>query len=150
MSLLQNPSVVGVACFIGGAAIGYWLWRWKERSVYAALAIKEQSILESARRQAESITREAHLQSEEEALRLRQQTETGFLTRRTDLEASEKRLNEREALINKQLHHIVEEEKHLRSQQAMCEEKAATLEARQQDLAALAVSVAPNLHDSRT
>jgi ribonucrease Y len=138
MSLLQNPSVVGVACFLGGAAIGYWLWRWKERSVHAALAIKEQSILESARRQAESITREARLQSEEEALRLRQQTETGFLTRRTDLEAAEKRLNEREALINKQLHHIVEEEKHLRSQQSMYEEKAATVEARQQELATLA------------
>ena len=139
MSLLQNPSVVGVACFIGGAAIGYWLWRWKERSVHAALAIKEQSILESAQRQAESITREARLQSEEEALRLRQQTETGFLSRRTDLEAAEKRLNEREALINKQLHHIVEEEKHLRSQQSQYEEKSVALEARQQDLAALAV-----------
>ena len=138
MTLLQNPSVVGVACFIGGAAIGYWLWRWKERSVHAALAIKEQSILESARRQAESITREARLQSEEEALRLRQQTETGFLTRRTDLEAAEKRLNEREALINKQLHHIVEEEKHLRAQQSVCEEKAVALETRQQDLTALA------------
>ena len=57
MSLLDSPYLVGATCFVAGSLVGYWLWRWKERSVRAALAIKEQSILETANRQVETIAR---------------------------------------------------------------------------------------------
>ena len=116
MSLLEYPAVLGAACLGGGALLGYWLLRWKERSVRDALAIKEQSILETARRQADAITREARLLADEEALRVRQQTETTFITRRHELDETEKRLLERETLINRQLQSLVEEEKLLRQQ----------------------------------
>src|SRR3954469_15404870 len=114
MSFLDNPSVVGLACFVGGSAAGYWLLRWKERNLRAALAIKEQSILENARRQAENIAREVRLQSNEDAMKLREQTELSFTERRSRLTEAEKRLVERETLINQQLESMVQEEKNLR------------------------------------
>jgi len=114
MTFLDNPSVVGLACFVGGSAAGYWLLRWKERNLRAALAIKEQSILENARRQAENIAREVRLQSNEDAIKLREQTELSFTERRQRLTEAEKRLVERETLINQQLESMVQEEKNLR------------------------------------
>src|SRR6266566_6735261 len=103
MSLLDIPYASGAAVFAAGAILGYWLLRWKERSVRAALAIKEQAILENARRQAENIAREAHLQANEAGLKLREHTEQTFAASRTALSEAEKRLVEREKLINHQL-----------------------------------------------
>src|SRR5436309_1087145 len=107
MSLLDNPYVSGATVFVAGALLGYWLLRWKERTVRGALAIKEQAILDSAQRQAENIGREAHLQANEEALKVREQTEQSFVTRRNAITEAEKRLVEREALINRQLESMV-------------------------------------------
>jgi ribonuclease Y len=137
MSLLENSAVWAAACFVVGTVLGCWLWRWKERSIRAAIAIKEDSILENARRQAEAIIREARLQAEEEILRVRQQNETVFITRRNELECVEKRLLERESLINRQLQSIVQEEDHLREQQAACQKKSDSLDAQQLEIAEL-------------
>jgi ribonuclease Y len=117
MTFLDNPFVIGLACFVGGSAAGYWLLRWKDRNLRAALTIKEQSILENARRQAENIAREARLQSNEEAIKLREQTELSFTERRQRLTEAEKRLVERETLINQQLESMVQEEKNLREKE---------------------------------
>ncbi len=134
MSLLDNHYVVGAACLGAGACLGYWLWRWKERSVRTALRIQEQAILESARRQAENIAREAHLQASEEALKLRGQAEQALATRLSAATDAEKRLIEREVLINHQLESMVHEEKSLRDQQLDCKKKAEELELRQSEL----------------
>ena len=50
-------------CVPGAWARAAKLWRWKERTIRTALVIKEQSILETARRQAENIAREARVQA---------------------------------------------------------------------------------------
>jgi len=78
MSLLENPYLNGLGCLVAGAVLGYWLVRWKERNLRAAQTIKEQAILENARRQADAITREARLQANEEALKRREQSEQSF------------------------------------------------------------------------
>jgi len=83
MTLLDIRFLAGAAWFTAGVVLGYWLLRWKERNLRDALAIKEQAILENARRQAENIAREARLQANEDALKLREQTEQAFITRRT-------------------------------------------------------------------
>src|SRR5881396_3399001 len=113
MSVLQSSFIIGGSCFAAGALIGYWLWRWKNRTLRAAFAIKEESILEAARRQAETIAREARLQANEEALKLRDQTEQALSERRARIVEAEKRMVERESLINRQLENMVEEEKSL-------------------------------------
>ena len=134
MSLLENPVVLGSA-FAAGAAIGYWLWRWKERNVRAAFTLKEQSALEDARRQAEVIAREARVQANEEAIKIRQTAENTYATQKQDLNDAEKRLVERESLINRQLHSIVEEERRLREQLDACDRKSDDLDHQRQELA---------------
>ena len=123
MSLLDNPYVLGTGCFTAGSLLGYWLLRWKERNLRAALKIQEDSILDTARRQAETITREARLQANEDALKQREATEQSFAERRHGLIEAEKRLVEREALINHQLESMVQEEKCLREQQQEWQKK---------------------------
>ena len=134
MSWLQNSWVIGPACLLAGGVIGYWLWRWKERNVRAALAIKEQSILESAQRQAENIAREVRIQANEEAIRIRQDTEKSMASRLGQISETEKRLVERESLITRQFEHLVQEEKALREQQQECKKSFATLDVRRTEL----------------
>src|SRR6266853_3357797 len=137
MSLLENPYLNGLVCLLTGAMLGYWLLRWKERNLRAAHTIKEQAILENAQRQADAITREARLQANEEALKLREQSEQSVTERRNQVGGAENRLVERETLINRQLASMVEEEKCLREQRMECRKKAEELEGRQQELQAL-------------
>ena len=82
MSLLANPVVWGTVGFAAGSAVGYWLWCWKERNLRAVLALKEHTALEDARRQADALCREARLQVNEEALKIRQETELSFARHR--------------------------------------------------------------------
>ena len=142
MSLLESSYLVGAACFATGSLAGYWFWRWKNRSLNAAL-------LEGAQRQAETIAREARVQANEEAIKLREQTEKSFGERRARITEAEQRMVERESLINRQLEHLVEEEKNLRIQQQEYQQRAESLEQqraeatqlaqqRRQDLQALA------------
>src|SRR5437773_2248151 len=100
MSFLENPVVLAATGLVAGSAVGYWLWRWKGRTLRAALALKQQAALEDARRQAEALSRETRLQANEEALKIRQETESSFTRRRQELSDAEKRLVERECLIN--------------------------------------------------
>jgi ribonuclease Y len=133
--ILEYPVVWGAALFGTGVAAGYWLWRWKERSLRAAVALKEQSALEDARRQAEAIAREARLDATEKALQLRQAAESSLAGHKHELTEVEKRLGEREALINRQLENIVEEEKRLRTQQDSCHQKSEHLDQQRHELA---------------
>jgi ribonucrease Y len=137
MTVLQSSLILGGSCFMTGALIGYWLWRWKNRTIRAAFLIKEQSILEAAQRQAETIAREARLQANEEALKLRDQTEQALSERRTRINEAEKRLMERESLINRQLESMVGEEKGLRLQQQELQKKSESLDQKQAELAEL-------------
>ena len=96
MNLLENPPLLAAVAFVGGSLVGYWLLRWKERNIRAARRIEQQAILDAARREADALTREAQAKAAEDALRLRQETETTFDKRRTDLYETERRLVERD------------------------------------------------------
>lgn len=134
MSWFQNPWVVGAICLLAGTFGGYWLWRWKERSVRAALAIKEQTILETARRQTENLAREVRVQANEEAIRIRQETEQSISGRLQQITETEKRQVEREALITRQFENVVQEEKSLRELQRDCKAKEQSLDERRFEL----------------
>src|SRR5262249_51973765 len=88
---------------LAGAAAGYGIWRWRDHSLRSAVVLKEQNILENARREAENLTREARLQANEETLKIREETERKFAERRQGLAEAESRIAQREALINAQL-----------------------------------------------
>ncbi|MCI0537598.1 MAG: ribonuclease Y [Verrucomicrobiales bacterium] len=127
--------VEGAGLLGAGIALGFWLLRRKERSLRSGLEAKEQNVLDAARHEAENITREARLAANEEVLKLRDQTEKAFSTRRQELADLERRLTERENLINHQLAGLVEQERALRGRQQNLEAKQLELEAAQRELA---------------
>ncbi len=71
-------------------------------------------MLGAARREAEALVREARLQANEDALKSRAETDQAAAARQKELMAVEQRLITREELVNRQLEHLVKEEKILR------------------------------------
>jgi uncharacterized protein HemX len=117
MFLIWNSSVEGLGLLLIGGALGIGFFFWKERKTRTVLLAREQSLLENSRKEAESLLREARLAASEEVLKLRDQSDRLVAKRRQELDELEKRLAEREKLINRQLENLVDEEKALRGQQ---------------------------------
>src|SRR5436309_2467434 len=118
MSSLGNI-LEGAVLLAAGAVLCYLLLWWKERSLKKAKALETETLQEKARREADNIVRDAKLAANEEALKLREQIEQSFAARRTERAELERRLSERERLLNTQLERIVEAEKTLSSQKAV-------------------------------
>jgi ribonuclease Y len=108
---------------LAGALLAIWIWRHRERSTLDAAGREKTALLQAAKREAEAIVRDARLAANEEALKLRSETE--------------QRLNEREALVNRQLENLVREEKRLRGQREELEGKLAGAQRLQQQSAGL-------------
>ncbi len=126
--------VEGAALALAGAAGGYGIWRWRDRNVRTAVKLKEDSILENARRDADNLTREARLKANEETLKIREETERKFGERRQVLAEAESRIAQREALVNAQLASLTEHEKALRQQNTSLEEIRRKFEREKDDL----------------
>src|SRR5213593_982993 len=124
----------GAFVFLAGALLGGLFFRWKQRKLHAARVAEENSLQEKVRREAEATLREARLAANEEALKLREQTEKSFTTRRRELSDLEQRLAERESLINRQLEGLVQRENDLRNRQETLEEKEAGQDAEREEL----------------
>ncbi len=124
----------GAFVFLAGALLGGLFFRWKQRKLHASRVAEEKSLQEKVRREAEATLREARLAANEEALKLREQTEKSFGTRRRELSDLEQRLAERESLINRQLEGVVQRENDLRNRQETLEGKEAALGAEREEL----------------
>src|SRR3989442_2918370 len=109
----------GALLVAAGAALCYLLLWWKERSLKKAKSLETQTLIEKARAEAEMIVRDARLAANEEALKLREQIEQSFAAWRGERAELERRLSDRERLLNTQLERIVEAEKTLSSQKAV-------------------------------
>src|SRR5215216_3157305 len=127
----------GAGVLVGGVLLGYQFFRWKERARKTALLEREQNVLDAARKEAESILREARLGANEEALRIRQETENSFTARREELCEAEKRLNQRESLINAQLESLGHQEKSVLEQHKVLQKERVALENDRHELARL-------------
>lgn len=147
MSWLSNHYFGALGVFLAGLTIGYWLVRWKERSLFEAACRESESRKQDALRQADNILREAHLKGAEEALRLQREVEAAHAGRHREIVEAEKRLIERESLISHQLDNIVQEEKNLQRHQSALQEKAAELERFREELGLLEVQRRQRLQD---
>ncbi len=127
----------GAGIFIAGAFIGYAILRHKERQFRAALAQKEANTLDAAKKESDSIIREARLLANEEAVRIRKETESSFAARREELCVAEHRLNQRESLINAQLESLGHHEKSVLDQQKSLQKDRVALENERLELARL-------------
>jgi ribonucrease Y len=93
----------GIVLLAAGAVVGYLLAGWNKRKARVEQLLQTQSLLADARREGETIKREARLAANEELVKLREQTEAAFATRREAIAEQEKRLGDREAIVNSQL-----------------------------------------------
>ncbi|HYG23515.1 MAG TPA: ribonuclease Y [Verrucomicrobiae bacterium] len=116
MILAANISE-GAALFAGGAALSFLVLWWRDRAAHNARTLQAQALLDKTRAEAESLRREASVAASQEALRLRSETEASFAAHRSERTETERRLAEREALINTQLQRVLETEKALKVQQ---------------------------------
>jgi ribonuclease Y len=137
MILLANSYLTGGIGFIVGGLLVFLFLRWRERTLQQARRLETQSLLDAARREAEGIARESRLRASEEALKLRQETEQSFAQRLKQITESEARLNEREALINRQIQNLVTQETTLRNQTEEFQKQTTALEVQKQEVAAL-------------
>ena len=90
-----------------GAVACYLLLWWRDRSLKRVRILETEAILSKAGREAEVILRDARLLASQESIQLRQHIEESFAARRLERAELEKRLGEREGLINSQLQRIV-------------------------------------------
>src|SRR5689334_25448048 len=122
MSLWVNI-IEDVALVSAGATICYGLLWWKGRDLKKLRALETESLLAKARTEAEIMSRDARLAASEEARKIREQTDEAAAARRTERLELERRLAERESLINSQLSRILEVEKSLGDQKQAITQK---------------------------
>ncbi len=133
MSSLVN-TLEHSALVVSGAVLCYFFLRWRRRRGGAAEEIAAHSVLEKARREAEIIVRDARLAASQEALKLHEEAEKATLARRAERIELERRLAEREGLINSQLERIIEAEKNLDEEKASLRQKREALAEQQQEV----------------
>src|ERR1044072_9454874 len=134
MILFANSYVAGALGFTVGALLIFVFLRWKEQTLRRARDLENQSLVETAKRQADGMLREANLRVNEDALKLRQETEQSFAARLKQIAENEARLTEREQLINRQLENIVGQERTLRSQIEELQKQSAVVEAQHKEV----------------
>ena len=137
MILLANSYLAGGVGFVIGALLVFIFLRWKEQTLRKARALETQSAAEAAKREADGVLREAKLRANEDALKLRQETEQSFAGRLKQVTETEARLTEREQLINRQLENLVAQEKSLRTQTEELQRQSSGLETQKRELAVL-------------
>lgn len=128
MSILAAFGSTEAGWVLLGGVFGYAYVRYKEsvrRREFSKLRAAE---LEAAKREAESLLREARVTANEESIKLRSQAELAYVTRQQEVAAAEQRLAQRETLITTQLEGFLQREKHIQSQQAALDTREGCLE----------------------
>jgi ribonucrease Y len=134
MNLVDIQLFEVAAILLSGILIGYWFTRWKMRHFQAALELKEETLLENVRREADALARESRISANEEALKLREQTEKSFATRRREFTELEQRLTQREGLLDQQLEGLLKQEKTLQEEKKDLHQNQVRIEAEREQL----------------
>ena len=137
MTLPDNIVLIVAGSVLAGAALCFVFLRLTDRQAGKSKSREAQSLLDKATSDAEAIVRDARLTASEEAQKIREQTEQSFATRHRERVESEKRLAEREVLINGQLEKLVQSEKASQEQGAILQRQGEALAAREAELARL-------------
>jgi len=120
----------------GAAAVFLVLW-WRNRSVIGSHRKQAAELVASSRRDAEEILAKARLTANEDANKLRRDTEESFSQQRQEHADRERRLSERENLLNSQLERVMKSERLLDEREESLKHKNEDLSAQQKTVADL-------------
>jgi ribonuclease Y len=137
MILLANI-FEGAAFFAAGAVLSFLLFWWRIRSSNQVRALEAQTLLDRAKNEAENIRRDAATAASQQTLKVREEVEQSFAARQKENADLERRLTERESLINSQLARMMDAEKTLKEQREDLASKTENLGKKEQELAELA------------
>jgi len=133
-SLVENLEHASLV--LSGAVGCYLFLKWRKLRQEASQA---GGVLAKAQREAEIILHDARLAASQEALKSHKQAEEALAARRAERLELERRLAEREVLINSQLERVVDGEKNLSRQKERLEEQSTEIQTREEDLTRLEV-----------
>jgi len=132
VNIIEDGTLVAV-----GAGLCYSLLWWKGRDLKKLRTLETEALLAKAKTDAEIMSRDARLAASEEARKIREQADEAAAARRAERLELERRLAERETLINSQLSRILEVEKSLGDQKQAISQKQKELETQHLELAGL-------------
>ncbi|HTL55250.1 MAG TPA: ribonuclease Y [Candidatus Limnocylindrales bacterium] len=128
-----------------GAVLCYLFVQWRNRDSRRAQAAQAQGLLDQSRREAAIILRDARLTASEEALKQHELADQAVASRRAERLELEKRLAEREQLINSQLQRMVESEKSLSEEKDSLAKRCEAIKSREDELSKLELQWAEQL-----
>ena len=103
----------GAGGILFGAGCVYLLMRRRQRLLTAAQRQQMDDFAAKVRLEADQLSAQARLAANEDALKLRRQIEDSFAEQRTQLIENERRLTDREALLNTQMERLLKSERSL-------------------------------------
>jgi len=121
---------------LGAVVVFIALW-WRNRNAAIANRRQAEEILAGSRREAEEILAKSRLTANEEALKLRRETEESFSQQRREHTERDRRLTEREGLLNSQLERVMRSERVLDDREEQLKKQAEEVSATQKVLADL-------------
>lgn len=127
--------VTGAVCLSVGGATSLLYLRAKARRLARDESAEADACLTRAQRQSDEILREAHLKAGEESLQVRTKAEASLAARRVEEEEREKRLSQREDLLNTQLERISHAEQEADQKKAALKDRADKLTQEEERLA---------------
>ena len=123
--------IVGAAI---GIAAGFVINKFVAKSTAQRAADEAHIVVEDAKRQAETLRREAVVEAKDEALRLRQEAQAENKERLKEVRAAEQRVNQREESLDRRVESLDTREKSLDSREHQISSMQGQLDRRQRDL----------------
>jgi ribonuclease Y len=143
---MQTETVlVALACAGTGFAVSYAFGRVKERALKAELLAKEKDLEDKLRRETEAVALSFKVAAQEQLGRDRADLEKSFTAQRESLVTDERRLQERESLVNRQLERFTSLELELRDRGEALEANRVRLEEERTEVRRLAAEARAQL-----
>lgn len=117
-----------------GIAAGFVINKFVAKATAQRAADEAHTVVEDAKRQAETLRREAVVEAKDEALRLRQEAQAENKERLKEVRAAEQRVNQREESLDRRVESLDTREKSLDSREHQISSMQGQLDRRQRDL----------------
>ena len=139
MPMLTEQIVTAAVCTVVGGGLAYAFSLSRERAIRAEFATKERDLQENLRRDTEAAQLSAKVAAQEQIIRDRTELERSLAGQRAAIADDERRLADRESVINRQLDRFAQQEQDLRQRAELLESARTGLEAERSELRRLSV-----------